>query len=135
MDESEKARFQFAEELWRSGRIADAIQLHFDLCLNGRNASVRLRSAMVIVDRLKFLDAPEKLLQVCTVGADCAKELSDTTNQAGFMARKAEYLATFRVLNLAHRRKRLRMTPGWFAFGLRSCKRGTALCKADEPNS
>jgi hypothetical protein len=120
MDESEKTRFEVAERLWRSGRINDAIQLHLDLCLNGRDAGVRLWSAMAVVDRLKFSDAPEKLLEVCTVGSDCAKELSDSARRALFMAKKAEYLATFTGLNLTHRRKRLRMAPGWFAFGLAS---------------
>jgi hypothetical protein len=120
MGEEENAKFQAAEQLWQSGNVGDAVRIHFNLCLNGQDPRMRLGSAMVLVDRLKFPQEPEKLLQVCTVAIESAKQLSDAMNKALFMAKRAEYLVIFNGLTLLPARKRLRMAPGWFAFALES---------------
>jgi hypothetical protein len=90
---------------------------------------------MVLVDRLKFPQGPKELLQVCTVAIESAERLADAKNQALFMATKAEYLVTFSGLFQFPARKRLRMPPGWFAFGLeREEKEYTELTEQIEAN-
>ena len=118
MDEAETAKFRAAEERWQSGNVKDGARIHFDLCLNGQDPRIRLRSAMVLLDRLKFPQAPQEILQVCTVAIESAERLADTKNQALLMAKKAECLVTLNGLSLIPARNRLRMPPGWFGFGL-----------------
>lgn len=123
MGESEEAKLRAAEQLWRSRNIIGAVAMYFELLEHGKDPQARLTAAMVLLDRLKFPQAPEKLLPACTVGIECAKQVSDAKTQARFMAKKAEYLVTFNGMRLVPVRKRLRMPPGWFAFTLEREKR------------
>src|SRR5437867_2356788 len=111
MDVPDANKVRDAEQRWDSGDILGAISLYLDVCMKGRDNRARLHCALLLVDQLKPVDRLPELLQICDVGIECARKLSDPLLEAYLRGKKAENLAFFNGLNFVGERVKLRMAP------------------------
>lgn len=109
-------KFKEAERRCDTGDAPGGLQIHLDICINGRDERVRLQSALSLVERHRAMDHLPKLLQDCDVGTGCVRSMKELAPEAYLMGKKAEYLAVLNGVSLVAARKVLRMAPGWFAF-------------------
>jgi hypothetical protein len=117
MTPTEEDRFADAERLWASGDPKGAARVHIDLTRRAQNPELRLRSALVLVERLNPAWNMGAILEACSIGMDMANKLGESPTKAYLMSIKAKNLA---MLNgsLILERKNLKLAPGWLAFSL-----------------
>lgn len=117
MAQTEEDRFAAAEQLWASGDAKAAAAVHVDLSRHAQNPELRLRSALVLIERLNPGWNVDVILEACSTGMEMAEKLGEATTRAYLMGMRAKNLA---ILNgsLIIARKNLRLAPGWLGFSL-----------------
>lgn len=117
MPPTDEEQFAAAETLWASGRVKAATAAHLDLTRKAQTAELRLRSALVIIERLNPAWYAEVILEACSTGLAMATKLGENGTQAYLMGMRAKNLAIF-AASLTEARKSLRLAPGWIGFSL-----------------
>ncbi len=114
---TEEHRFAEAERLWASGDARGAAQIHIDFSRHARSPELRLRSALVLIERLNPAWNVEAILEACSIGMDMANQLGEAQTRAHLMSMRAKNLAIWNG-SLIVARKNLRLAPGWLGFSL-----------------
>lgn len=119
MRQADEEQFAGAETLWASGRVKAAAAAHLDLSRKAQSAELRLRSALVLIERLNPAWNAEVILEACSTGLAMATKLGDNGTKAYLMGMRAKNLAII-AASLTEARKSLRLAPGWIGFSLES---------------
>ena len=114
---TDEEQFAAAETLWASGHVKAGAAAHLDLSRKAQTAELRLRSALVIIERLNPAWYAEVILEACSTGLAMATKLGENGTQAYLMGMRAKNLAIL-VASLTEERKSLRLAPGWIGFSL-----------------
>lgn len=117
MGPTDEEQFAAAERLWASGRIKTAAAAHVDLSRKAQSAELRLRSALILIERLNPAWNTEVILEACTTGLAMATKLVDNDTKAYLMGMRAKNLAIL-AATLIEARNSLRLAPGWIGFSL-----------------
>jgi tetratricopeptide (TPR) repeat protein len=129
MGPTDEERFAAAETLWASGRVKAAAAAHVDLSRKAQSAELRLRSALVLIERLNPAWNAEVILEACSTGLAMATKLGENGTKAYLLGMRAKNLAIF-AASLTEARKSLRLAPGWLGFSLeRDESKHKSLCK------
>jgi hypothetical protein len=117
MGPTDEERFAAAETLWASGRAKAAAAAHVVLSRKAQSAELRLRSSLVLIERLNPAWNVEVILEACSTGLAMAMKLGDNGTKAYLMGMRARNLAIL-AASLIEERKSLRLAPGWFRSAL-----------------
>ena len=117
MAPTDEEQFAAAETLWASGRVKAAAAAHLDLARKAQNAELRLRSALVLIERLNPAWNAEVILEASSTGLAMATKLGEIDTQDYLMGMRAKNLTIF-AASLTEARKSLRLAPGWMGFSL-----------------
>jgi tetratricopeptide (TPR) repeat protein len=117
MAPTDEEQFVAAETWWASGRVKAAAAAHLDLTRKAQSTELRLRSALVLIERLNPAWDAELILEACSTGLAMATKLGENATQAYLMGMRAKNLAIF-AASLVEERKSLRLAPGWIGFSL-----------------
>jgi hypothetical protein len=115
--QTDEEQFAAAETLWASGRVKTAAAAHLELSRKAQSAELRLRSALVLIERLNPAWYAEVILEACSTGLAMATKLGENGTQAYLMGMRAKNLAML-AASLTEERKSLRLAPGWIGFSL-----------------
>jgi hypothetical protein len=117
MAATDEEQFAAAETLWASGCVKAAAAAHLDLTRKAQTAELRLRSALILIERLNPAWNAEVILEACSTGLAMATKLGENGTQAYLMGMRSKNLAIF-AASLVEERKSLRLAPGWIGFSL-----------------
>src|SRR5580692_3232247 len=117
MGPTDEEQFAAAETLWASGRVKAAAAAHVDLSRKAKSAELRLRSALILIERLNPAWNAEVIREACSTGLAMAMKLGENGTKAYFMGLLAKNLAIL-AASLTEERKSLRLAPGWFRSSL-----------------
>jgi hypothetical protein len=117
MAPTEEDRFAAAERLWASGDGKTAVAEHVDLMRRGQNPELRLRSALILVERVNPGWNVDVILEACLTGIEMTEKLGETSTRTYLMGVRAKTLAVWSG-SLVTARKNLKMGPGWLGFSL-----------------
>jgi hypothetical protein len=117
MAQTEEDSFATAEQLWASGDAKAAAGVHLDLSRHAQNAELRLRSALVLVERLNPGWNADVILEASSTGIKMAEKLGESATRAYLMGMRAKNLAISNG-SLILAQKNVRLAPGWLGFSL-----------------
>jgi hypothetical protein len=117
MAPTEEDRFAAAEQRWASGNASTAVAIHLDLIRHANNPDLRLRSALLLVERLHPVSNVKEIVESCSTGAEMAAKLGDDATRAYLMGMKAKNLA-IQTGSIVMARTKFKMAPGWLGFSL-----------------
>src|SRR5579872_3051078 len=117
MAPADEEQFAAAETWWASGRVKAAAAAHLDLTRKAQSTELRLRSALLLIERLNPTWDAEVILEACSTGLAMATRLGENGTQAYLLGMRAKNLAIF-AASLVEERKSLRLAPDWMGFSL-----------------
>lgn len=114
---TDEDKFESAQRLWDSGDPKTAAALCLALSRHAQSLELRLKSALLLVERFNPAWDVNVILEVCSTGMEIAEKLGEPATMAYLMGMRARNLA---ILNgfLITDRKNLRLAPHWLGFSL-----------------
>lgn len=115
MTESEK--YKQAYRFYNIGDKKSAGKIFVELAYKASNKVTKINSIFGAVTSLNLVENEKEILDLCEMGIDLAKKLSDPGGVAYLMALKANGLE-MQATRYQHKRSSLQSALGWFEFAL-----------------
>lgn len=114
---TEKEKYTEAYRLYNAGDKKSAGRVFIELAHKASNKVIKINSIFGAVTSLNLVENEKEILDLCEMGIDLAKKLSDPGGVAYLMALKAKGLE-MKATKYRYKRSSLQSALGWFAFAL-----------------
>lgn len=133
---SENEKYKEAYRLYNVGDKKSAGKVFVELAYKASNKVIKINSIFGAITSLNLVENEKEILDLCEMGIDLARKLSDPGSVAYLMALKAKGLE-MQANRYRYKRSSLQSALGWFEFSLARDaeafeKMGQALQKTEE---